>query len=100
VSITSFREAHPEQDGRFIDVKYHELVSGPLTVVRQIYQRLNMPLTEMAAEKMRSLASRCSRYKGRRGDRLPADFANDGILDRHRMEDYCSGLKFHASKAS
>jgi hypothetical protein len=34
--ITSFREAHPEEDGRFIDVKYHELVSDPLTVVRQI----------------------------------------------------------------
>jgi Sulfotransferase family len=88
--ITSFREAHPEQDDRFIDVKYYELVSDPLTIVRQIYQRLDMPLTEMAAEKMRSLASRRSRYKGRRGDRKPADFGVDETVDRHRMEAYCS----------
>jgi hypothetical protein len=38
--ITSFREAHPEQEERFIDIQYRELVSDPLTVVRQIYQRL------------------------------------------------------------
>jgi hypothetical protein len=88
--ITSFRQTHPEQDGRFIDVKYHELVFDPLTIVRQIYQRLDMPLTEMAAEKMRSLASRRSRYKGRRGDRKPADFEVDETVDRHRLEAYCS----------
>ena len=87
--ITSFREAHPELRGQFIDVKYHELVSDPLTVVRQIYQRLDMPLTELAAEKMQSLASRRSRYKGRRGDRKPADFEVDETLDCHRLEAYC-----------
>ena len=88
--ITSFREAHPEQHGRFLDVKYHELVSDPLTVVRQIYQRLERPLTELAAEKMQSLASRRSRYKGRRGDRKPADFEVDETVDPHRLEAYCS----------
>jgi hypothetical protein len=87
--ITSFREAHPDQDGRFIDIKYHELVSDQMTVLRQIYQRLDMPLTEMAAEKMQSLASRRSRYKGRRGDRKPADFEVDETLDWHRLETYC-----------
>jgi Sulfotransferase family len=87
--ITSFREVHPEQDGRFIDVKYHELVSDPLTVVRQIYRRLDMPLTELAAAKMQILASSRSRYKGRRGDKKPADFEVDGTLDWHRLEAYC-----------
>jgi hypothetical protein len=89
-AITSFREAHPELRGQFIDVKYHELVSDPSTVVRQIYQHLDMRLTEMAAERMQQLASRRSRYKGRRGDRKPADFELDGILNRHRLEAYCS----------
>jgi LPS sulfotransferase NodH len=99
--ITSFREAHLELDGRFIDVKYHELVSHPLTVVRQIYERLDKPLTEMAAERMQRLASRRSRYKGRRDDRKPADYELDGTLDRHRLEVYCSrfGLGFPASTA-
>ena len=32
-SITLFREAHPELAGRFIDVKYDELVSDPLAML-------------------------------------------------------------------
>jgi Sulfotransferase family len=98
--ITSFREAHPELRGQFIDVKYHELVSDPLTVVRQIYQRLDMLLTEMAAERMQRLASTRSRYKGRRGDRKPADFELDGTIDRHRLEAYCSRFGFPVGTAS
>jgi hypothetical protein len=79
--ITSFREAHPELNGRFFDIKYHELVADPLTVVRQIYQRLDMLLTEMAAERMQRLASRRSRYKGSRGNRKAAYFEleNDSV---------------------
>jgi hypothetical protein len=88
--ITSFREAHPELEGRFIDVMYQELIFDPLKAVRQIYQRLDMPLTEMATERMQRLASMRSRYKGRRADRKPADFELDGSLDRHRLEAYCS----------
>jgi hypothetical protein len=88
-SITSFREAYPEQEGRFIDVKFHELVSDPLRIVRQIYQRLDMPLTEMVVEKMRSLASRRSRYKGPRGNKKPAGFEVDKNLDCRQLEAYC-----------
>jgi hypothetical protein len=65
--ITSFREAHPELDGRFIDIEYHDLVADPLTVVGQIYKRLDKRLTKMAAAMMQGLASRRSRYKEGRG---------------------------------
>jgi hypothetical protein len=99
-SITSFREANPELEGRFIDVRYHELILDPLTVIRQIYQRLDMPLTEMAANRMQRLASTRSRYKGRRGDRRRADFELDGSFDRHRLEAYCSRFGFPVSRAS
>jgi hypothetical protein len=99
-SITSFREANPELDGRFIDVRYHELILDPLTLVGQIYQRLDMPLTEMAAERMQRLASMRSRYKGRRSDGKPADFELDGSLDRHRLEAYCSRFGFPLGTAS
>jgi LPS sulfotransferase NodH len=92
--ITSFREAHPELEGRFIDVMYQELIFDPLKAVRQIYQRLDMPLTEMATERMQRLASMRSRYKGRRADRKPADFELDSSLDRHRLEAYCSRFGF------
>ncbi len=66
--ITSFRQANPQLAGRFIDVKYEELVSDPLAIVRWIYQQLGMRLTEIAAERMERLAAIRSRYKGRRGN--------------------------------
>jgi LPS sulfotransferase NodH len=88
--ITSFRETHAEFDGRFIDVKYHELVSDPLAVVRQIYRSLEMRLPETAAERMQQLASRRSRYKGRRQGSALRDRGLGEFLDRHRFEAYCS----------
>jgi hypothetical protein len=98
--ITSFREAHPELNERFIDVKYHELVADPLAVVRQIYHHIDKQLTKMAAERMQRLVSRRSRYKGRRGDWKPGDFELDGTLDRHRLEAYCSRFGIPCSAAS
>jgi hypothetical protein len=76
--ITSFRENHPELNERFIDVKYHELVSSPLAVVRQIYQRLGMQLSEMAADRMQRLASERSRYKRRCDVPILTNFRPDG----------------------
>jgi hypothetical protein len=66
-AIRSFREAHPEFAGRFVDVHYNELVSNPFEVVRQIYQRLDRHLAEPASEKIQRLAAGRSRYKGRQG---------------------------------
>jgi LPS sulfotransferase NodH len=96
--ITSFREAHPELEGRFIDVKYHELISDPMAIVRQIYRRLDLRLTERAAEGMQRLASRRSRYKGRRDGLDLADLESDGTLDRRRLEAYCFRFELPASK--
>ena len=88
--ITSFREAHPKLDGRFIDIKYHELVADPLTVVREIYQRLDKRLTKMAAAGMRSLASKRSRYKGCYGSRTLENLGMDGPCLTRLFEGYCS----------
>jgi LPS sulfotransferase NodH len=95
--ITSFREAHPELSGRFIDIKYHELVADPLTVVGQIYKRLDKPLTKMAASRMQGLASRRSRYKGRHGSRTLENLEMDGSTLTRRFESYCSrfGIPCH-----
>jgi hypothetical protein len=65
--ITRFRDAYPNVAGRFIDVTYRELVSDPLAVVR-LYERLEIRLTDLAAERMRRLASARSRYKKARCD--------------------------------
>ncbi len=95
-SITSFRETHPELNERFIDVKYHELVSDPLAVIGQIYRRLNKQLMERSVERIQLLASRRSRYKGHRTGPVLTDFPLDGAFDQHRLEAYCSrfGIAF------
>ena len=72
-SIRSFRKAHPELSGRFIDVHYDELVSDPLKVIRHIYHRLNWHLVETASERIKRLAATRSRYKRRHGRPMLAD---------------------------
>ncbi len=99
-SITSFREAHPELEGRFIDIRYHELVSDPLAVVRQIYQRLDKHLSEPAIKGMQLLASKRSRYKGHPNGPGLSDFKLDGTLDPHRLAAYCSRFGIPCPQAS
>jgi hypothetical protein len=89
-SMMSFRENHPKLAGRFIDVNYDELVSDPLSVLRRIYQRLNMPLTEVAAERMQRLASMRSPYRGRRANPSLAELGLDESVEKRRFEAYCS----------
>jgi hypothetical protein len=89
--ITRFRDAYPNVAGQFIDVTYRELVSDPLAVVRRIYERLDIPLTEVAAERMRGLVSARSRYKKGGGDSPPlADLGLDATAGKDQFEDYCS----------
>lgn len=88
--ITRFRDAYPKVARQFIDVTYRELVSDPLAVVRRIYERLDIRLAEVAAERMRRLASARSRYKKGRRDNTPsADLGVHRTADMHRFEDYC-----------
>jgi len=88
--ITRFRDARPQLAGRFIDVNYRELVSDPLAVVRQIYQKLDIQMTEVTTERMQRVALNRSRY--RRSDHSPtlADLELDGAADARRFGSYCS----------
>jgi LPS sulfotransferase NodH len=90
--MIAFREAHPELEGRFIDVKYRELVSDPLSVVRRIYGQLEMPLTEAARARIERLASMRSRYKGPRANPTLAELGLDESAERRRFEAYYSWL--------
>ena len=86
--LISFRDAHPEFADRFVDVAYGEVTSDPVAVVRRIYEKFDLTLTEEAAGRMRALASHRSRYK-RRG---PASGASPvrAHADASRFERYCS----------
>ena len=87
--IVRFRDAHPELADRFVDLNYSELVSHPLAAVRRIYQRFGIPLTEVAAERMRQLAASRSRYRGRRAKPTPADLELDVRAEERRFHKYC-----------
>jgi LPS sulfotransferase NodH len=98
--ITRFRDAHPELAGQFIDVNYPELVSDPLAVVRAIYQRLDIQLTEEADERMQHFAGSRSRYKRRHASRTLEDLGLDGPTLPSDSRLIVPGLEFPASTAS
>jgi hypothetical protein len=96
----AFRDRHPELRERFIDVKYSELVSDPLAVVRRIYRQLERPLTQVAAKRMRGLISGRSRYHGRNGRPTLADLGVEAPVEARRFERYCSrfGIAFQQAE--
>jgi hypothetical protein len=87
-----FRESHPELADRFVDVKYSELASSPLGVVRRIYEQLDIPLTEIAAQRMVDLTSNRSRYRRRETIPSLAELGLDPAAEARRFERYCSRL--------
>ena len=94
--ITRFRDGRPEVAEHFIDVTYRDLVSDPLAVVRRIYERLDMRLTEKALEGMQRLASNRTRYRGRRVDMTLPDLGLSSAADTNRFEEYC--LRFEIAR--
>src|SRR5262245_26929034 len=56
-------DTHPDVVAKFIDVTYRQLVPDPMAVERRIYERLDIRLTEVAAERMQRLTSSRSRYQ-------------------------------------
>ena len=88
--LIRFRENHPELAGRFADVKYPELVSDPLAVIRRIYQQFEIPLTEVAARRMLELAANRSPYRRHHAHRTLADLGLDHQVEAQRFKRYCS----------
>jgi hypothetical protein len=98
--ITRFQDNHPLKAGQFVDVTYRELVTDPFAVVRQIYDRLDVRPTEEAAERMRHLASKRSRYDRSSHSSTRADFRVDCAAEAPRFEEYCSRFGISFQKAN
>jgi hypothetical protein len=90
--FVNFRDAHPELAGRFVDVKYDDIVADPLTAVRRVYENFDLTLSAEAIERMKNLSRTRSRYDHRR----PASGTRE--LTREKaivscFERYCSRFK-------
>jgi Sulfotransferase family len=88
--IMRFRDAHPELATRFTDVPYRELVSNPLAIVRRIYHRFNIRLTEAATERMQRLASNRARYRNYNNSPKLAEVGLDEQTEMRRFKVYCT----------
>jgi hypothetical protein len=73
-----------------MDVKYPELVSDSLAVVRRIYGRLDIRLTDAASQRMQRLALSRSRYERRGASPTSEDLGLDCSAEAHRFEGSCS----------
>jgi hypothetical protein len=88
--LIHFRGAHPELEHRFVDVKYTDLVSNPLAVLRHVYQQFALPLTTVAAERMRKLAAARKRYPNPRTTGEPRGVRSYAAAEWARFEQYCA----------
>jgi hypothetical protein len=77
--LVRFRDAHPELAERFVDVSFGELTADPLAVINRIYRRFDLALTPDAAGRVGRLATRRSRYRGRRSIPSLADIGLDEL---------------------
>lgn len=83
-----FRDAHPELSARFIDLSYSSLITDPLASVRRVYEQLDIPLSDEAAERMRQLISQRSRYRKSHNPTL-TEFGIDVLREARRFSQYC-----------
>jgi hypothetical protein len=88
--LIRFRDAHPELEDRFVDVRYQDVVADPLAVIRRVYQQFRLPLSEVAAGRMRQLAGTRTRYpKPRTGGAL-RELGSHAAAELVRFEQYCA----------
>jgi hypothetical protein len=91
-----FRDTHPELSRRFIDVKYKDLATDPMAAVREIYRRLECPVTEEASARISELAAKRSRYPGKRASEEMRAAKGKHVLEAGIFQSYCLrfGLPF------
>ncbi|HXS67913.1 MAG TPA: sulfotransferase [Candidatus Polarisedimenticolia bacterium] len=93
--VIQFRDEHPELANRFVDVNYSELTSDPLAVVRRIYRRFEIPLSEAAVSNIRQLACSRSAYKGRRTAPTLVETGLDPRAHLKLFGEYCRRFGIH-----
>lgn len=100
--IMQYRDKHPELRNRFIDVNYSELVAAPLTVVRRIFHRFEIPLSDATDARMQLLASSRSSYRGRNTAPTLLEASLGARPQLNLFKDYCHrfGLSLGLSRVN
>jgi hypothetical protein len=88
--LIRFRDAHPELDDRFVDVTYNDVVADPLAVIRRVYQQFRLPLSQVAADRMRRLAGARTRYPKPRAGGALRELGSHAAAELVRFEQYCA----------
>jgi hypothetical protein len=89
----SFRDAHPELAGRFIDLTYEEITAQPLDCIRRIYEQFGFPLRDAAEKRMQQLTRERSRYRNGRAPAAPSEMCPATLAQTSAFERYCSRFK-------
>ena len=79
-----FREAHPELEHRWLDVRYVDLIEDPMAIVRRIHERFDWPLERAAMDAMEDWRLRQAEQR-RRETRHRYDLKDYG-LDREAVD--------------
>jgi hypothetical protein len=94
-----FRDAHPELEDRFVDVKYTDLISDPLAVIQRVYGQFELPFSTIAAERMRNLAAARARYTNHRSLGALGGLKSLATAEMARFEQYCVRFGVSSQKA-
>jgi hypothetical protein len=87
--LMRFRDNHPELAKRFVDVSYVELTEDPLAVVRRIFRKFEIPLSDSAIDTIQRFARGRSAYKGRRTAPGAHEIGLDRTAQLRLFGDYC-----------
>lgn len=98
--LLRFRDSHPELESRFLDVRYPDLVSNPLEIVKRIYDHWGYSLSPATLEAMGSLASSRSRYPKQKKQHSQGLPAANAITELSLFKRYCArfGYNCHSEK--
>lgn len=86
--ITRFRDEHPELEGRFIDVVYHKVVSNPVGVIEDIYDKLGIPFDKPVRECVARVARERGPYSQQGLARPLREADTDGLIDAGQFAGY------------
>jgi hypothetical protein len=84
------RDAMPDEESRFFDVYFEDIVSDPISAIEKLYQHFAFELSHEAAQAMTTYLDNRPRDKHGRHRYTLEDFGLSRDADGHLFADYCA----------